>query len=202
LRTQQRGHFSRSNDIEAIPYDHFLLLLDARLSGSGEVTATVYTSLKRSVAATNSLAMPGSIPECPASGTTWKSASGKAFCSSHAVVTGHTTSYLRTRAPPLISQVHSSSIDHSKTLDAPALDDDGRDVADLERVVQQEALSREKSLVYEVVALDARECLGCLQLTMHLVLLVRLDTVTKSLSAIDHIELHTTNKRVAREPVG
>jgi len=55
----------------------------------GDSMATVYTSLKHSVAATNSLAMPGSIPECPASGTTWKSASGKAFCSSHAVVTGH-----------------------------------------------------------------------------------------------------------------
>jgi hypothetical protein len=144
----------------------------------GDSMATVYTSLKHSVAATNSLAMPGSIPECPASGTTWKSASGRALCSSHAVVTGHTTSYLRTRAPPMISQVHSSSIDHSKTLDAPALDDDGRDVADLERVVQQEALSREKSLVYEVVALDARECLGGLWIPAHLSLCVRLRTAS------------------------
>ena len=43
---------------------------------------------KRSVAARSARAIPGSVAECPASGTTTKSASGQARCRSHAVMIG------------------------------------------------------------------------------------------------------------------
>ena len=52
----------------------------------------IYKFANSSVASINALVIPGSLMECPASGTTTNFDSGQARCNSHALTIGHTTS--------------------------------------------------------------------------------------------------------------
>ena len=85
------------------------------LRGTASPTHHFPIDLNFSIAATSLERMPGSNAECPASGTTWYSASGQARCRSSAVTGGHTD---------VVASLH----DHR------------RDVADADHVREQEVV--------------------------------------------------------------
>lgn len=67
-------------------------ILRGAVQAGARVAVVLSQRAKRSVARTSRSVLPGSKAECPASGTTWNSASGQARCRSQADCIGQTTS--------------------------------------------------------------------------------------------------------------